>query len=116
MARTENGDNLKYEQSVVIKYKFPEEKEFMLFFAKKLSDEWSEKIINEEKILTIEDAEHFSRFYWRMVDCSIEHEKMESFPWSEGSEFWCEKVSHLIAGFLHRTGFADVWNKVADEQ
>lgn len=100
----------------MIKYQFPEEKEFLLFFAKKLSDQLSEKIIIEGKISTKEDAEHFSRFYWEMVNCSIELEKTESFPWPEGSEFWCEKVSHSMSGFINRAGFAEVWNRVVDEQ
>jgi hypothetical protein len=100
----------------MIKYQFPEEKEFILFFANKLSDDLIIKIINEERILTKEDAKHFSYFYWKMVDLSIELEKNEIFPWSEGSEFWCEKVSHSIGGFLGRAGFGDVWDDVANEQ
>jgi hypothetical protein len=100
----------------MIKYQFPEEKEFILFFAKKLGAETIEKIINNNQILTKEEAEEFSKFYWNMVDCSIELEKTGNFPWPEGSEFWCEKVSHSMSGFINRAGFRDVWDKVVDEQ
>jgi hypothetical protein len=100
----------------MIKYQFPEEKEFLIFFAKRLSDKLSEKIIFEEKLTTEEQAEHFSRFYWKVLDCSIELEKTGSFPWVEGSEFWCEKVAHSLGGFINRSGFSDVWNRVTDEQ
>lgn len=100
----------------MIKYQFPEEKEFILFFAKKLSDENVIEIISDEKISTEEDAKRISYFYWKMVDCSIELEKNDGFPWVEGSEFWCEKVSHSIGGFINRSGYGYVWDKVANEQ
>ena len=100
----------------MIKYQFPEEKEFILFFAKKASDALVVKIVNEDRIYTKEEAIHFSYFYWKMVDLSIELEKSNNFPWPEGSEFWCEKVSHSIGGFLNRAGFGNVWDEVANEQ
>lgn len=100
----------------MIKYQFPEEEEFILFFAKKLDAKVIEKILNSNQILTKEEAEEFSQFYWKMVDCSIELEKSENFPWAEGSEFWCEKVSHSMSGFINRAGFRDVWDTVVNEQ
>ncbi len=100
----------------MIKYQFPEEEEFILFFAKRLGVTAIEKILKNNRISTKEEAEEFSQFYWKMVDCSIELEKAENFPWVEGSEFWCEKVSHSMSGFINRAGFSDVWDSVVNEQ
>jgi hypothetical protein len=100
----------------MMKYQFPEEKEFILFFAKKLGAESIEKILNNDQILTEKEAEEFSYFYWKMVDSSIELEKSEHFPWPEGSEFWCEKAAHSMSGFINRAGFREIWNRVVNEQ
>ncbi|MES2823235.1 MAG: hypothetical protein V4732_06525 [Pseudomonadota bacterium] len=100
----------------MIKYKFPEEKEFILYFSKKLKDESIERILSEQNVLTEEDAKHLSYFYWRMIDCSIAIEEKEELPWPEGAEFWSEKVMYSISGFIKRSGFGEIWDTVVEEQ
>ena len=101
----------------MIEYKFEEESQYALYYAKKLKDEKALEILKQRKVKNITDALYLSNFFWRIVDASIEDEKSGiELPWSEGAEFWNEKLMNSISGYLERSGFEKEWDSVVDEQ
>jgi hypothetical protein len=52
----------------VIQYKFPEEKDFLLHYAKKLRNPEVETIILAGEVKSSEEANALSKFFWEMVD------------------------------------------------
>jgi hypothetical protein len=37
-------------------------------------------------------------------------------PWTEGGEFWNEKIINLFSGYLDRSGYQKEWEKIVDQQ
>ena len=99
----------------MIKYKFPEEREYVLHYAKRMSDSTALGIFETGEVNSIEEAEYLSRFFWRMVDKSIEDEEQGMPPLHvESNEFWNEKLLYTISGYLEREGYEDVWSTISD--
>jgi len=101
----------------MIEYKFDEEKEYILHYAKKLHDNRTLDILNSGNVNDAEDAIYISQYFWRMVDSSIEDEDAGiELPWPEGAEFWNEKIMNTLSGYLERAGYESEWDSVVDEQ
>lgn len=101
----------------VITYVRPEEIAYLQHYAGQLGDDLVYHILNRGFVTTPEEAEHLSRFFWRMVDRSIEDEKQSlKLPWLEKAEFWNEKTMRSLSGYLERAGYEAVWARVSDEQ
>jgi hypothetical protein len=101
----------------VIKFKFPEEKEYVVHFAKKMDDTKLLSIIQSGEVKSEEEAEYLSKFFWRMVDKSIEDEELGiSSVFVESNEFWNEKIMYSISGYLERIGYENIWENIADAQ
>lgn len=101
----------------MIEFKFDEEKEYILHYAKKLKDNKALEIINSGEVRNSDDALYLSHFFWEMVDSSIEDEEAEiELPWPEGAEFWNEKIMNSLSGYLDRAGYENEWDSVVDQQ
>ncbi len=88
----------------------------MLYFANELEDELALRILNSGGVQSSEEARHLSKFFWRMVDKSIELEKQNvQFPWEEITEFWTEKLYNSFGGYLESHGFGEIWNQEVDK-
>lgn len=101
----------------MIKYKFDEESEYAVHYASKLNDKVALEILERGEVRNSGEAVSLSKFFWKMVDRSIEDERKDaSFPWSEGAEFWNEKLMYSFSGYLESAGYEDKWEKLVDEQ
>jgi hypothetical protein len=101
----------------LIKYKTEEEQEFIKHYASELKDELTIKILNNGQVEGKEEAIHLSRFFWKMVDASVEDSKNNiKFPWVESTEFLTEKIMYSISGYLERAGYSKEWENISDEQ
>ncbi|WP_444892532.1 hypothetical protein ACJJIE_17725 [Microbulbifer sp. TRSA001] len=101
----------------MITYKFPEEKEYAEFYAKKLDDEFILQFLQYGIILNKSQAEHICRFFWAMVDASIEDENNGvKLQWNEGAEFWNEKIMNSISARLEALGYEEEWENEVDKQ
>jgi len=101
----------------MIEYKFKEEKEYILHYARKLNDVKTIELIKAGTVNNSDEALYLSRFFWEMVDSSIEDEESGiELPWPEGAEFWNEKIMNTLSGYLDRAGYEDEWDSVVDEQ
>ena len=101
----------------MIEYKFDEEKEYILHYAKKLNDNKAIDLIKSGTVNNADDALYLSKYFWRMVDSSIEDEETGvELVWPEGAEFWNEKIMNSLSGYLDRAGYENEWDSVVDEQ
>lgn len=101
----------------MINYHFDEEKDYLLYYAQRLNDTLTQTILNNGVVASDTEAEHLARFFWRMVDKSIEDEQQNiPLPWPENAEFWNEKTMRSISGYLERAGYEAIWERVSDEQ
>ena len=101
----------------MIRYRFNEEPEYLNYYAQSLDDSQTVEILKKGEVANHSEAEHLSRFFWRMVDRSIEDEKQKKkLPWPESAEFWNEKTMRSISGYLERAGYEAIWERVSDEQ
>jgi len=98
----------------MIEFKYPEERDVIYFFAGKLQNSHVAKILANELALDKETVLHLSEFFWKMVDCSIECTSNDGYPWSDGAEFWNEKIMSSIRVYLERGGFIDIWDSVVE--
>jgi len=101
----------------MIQYKFDEEREFALHYARQLDDKRVLEILQNGRVANRDDAIQLSRFFWKMVDASIAEEQSgDPLPWDENAEFWNEKLLYSFSGYLQRAGFEDAWDEVSDQQ
>ena len=97
----------------MISYNFPEEKEFIAFLAEKIGDSDIPELLEGSKSISKEQAVRISRFFWRMIDLSVELNGSQDCPWPEGYEFWSEKVLQSVAAFLKNSGYENSLHEAA---
>lgn len=101
----------------VITYAYPEELEFLLYYADRMGSDLIGDILNRGFVTNSGEAEHLARFFWQMVDLCVEDTRRDvQLPWPESAEFWNEKTMRSISGYLERAGYESVWERVSDEQ
>lgn len=97
----------------MITYKFEEEFQYVMHYANKLDDKTTISILERGEVRDSNEATHLSEFFWKMVDASIEDEKAGvELPWTEGAEFWNEKIMNSLAGYLERVGYEKEWGEL----
>ena len=92
----------------MIFYRFPEEREFILFFSKRLGEESIPFLLEKTGSITQSEAQKIGDFFWRMIDDAASLQDTDVCPWPEGYEFWSEKVLQSMAAFLKNSGFEKV--------
>lgn len=102
---------------MTITYRFSEELDMAVFYAKKLGDERALSILNSGSVASADDAKCLSRFFWRLVDACVEDKNNDvDLPWEMGVEFLNEKLMNSLSGYLERNGYEREWDEVSDEQ
>ena len=85
----------------MIEYKFAREKELLLEYASHLGEPRVAAILARGTIERAEDARTLAKFYWRMVDASIE----------DDIEAWLERIHTTLFIACGNAGFGDVWDE-----
>lgn len=98
----------------MISYKFPEEREFILFFSERLGDNSILGLLENSEPITQGEAKRISIFFWKMIDVAVELQAGDECPWPEGYEFWSEKVLQSIAAFLKKSGYEKVLSEASN--
>ena len=101
----------------MIEYKFEEELDIATYYANKLNDNTVLEILKRGDVKNADEAICLSEFFWKMVDLSIDDEKLNvDLPWMEGAEFWNEKIMNSFSGYLERAGYEKEWDEIVDKQ
>jgi hypothetical protein len=85
----------------VIEFKFAREKELCLEYAGHFGDRQVEAILARGSIDNAEDARALAKFYWRMVDASLE----------DDIEPWLERIYTTLHIACGNAGFGDIWDE-----
>lgn len=99
--------------SVMIPYKYPNEKIVAFEFASLLNDELTKQILHKNAVESREEAIHLSQFFWRMIEKSTE--RNIQLPCEGSSEYWTEKLYNSIGGYLEKAGYSAEWNEEIDK-
>ena len=95
----------------MIDYKFPEEKDFILHYAKKLNKPEIETIINIGSVQSSQEADALSAFYWEMVDEIVKDKKNGvTVAGHTDLEAWNEYVFESIRAYLRNNGYEKEWD------
>lgn len=89
----------------MIEYGFLREKELLSEYAEFLGDTAIQAIIAKGTIASAADARALAKFYWRMVDASLE----------DDIEDWLERIANTLMGACASAGYRDVWNDEVPE-
>ncbi|WP_158931684.1 hypothetical protein [Acidisphaera sp. S103] len=85
----------------MIKYKFPEEQQLLIKYASRLGDEGVVSILARGAIESETDARLLSRFFWRMVDSSL----------NDDIEVWHERIHNTLFAALRKAGYSEIWDE-----
>jgi hypothetical protein len=95
----------------MIEYKFPEEKEFILHYAKKLNQPLIEKIVNDGYVSSSQEASALAKFFWEMVDAIVEDKRSSiAVAGQTDLEAWNEYLFESIRAYLRNNGYAKEWD------
>ena len=100
----------------MISYRFPEEKEFVLFFSKKFGDQSIPELLEKSGPISLDEAKRISVFFWKMIDEAVDLQTTGECPWPEGYEFWSEKVLQSVAAFLKKSGHENILSEVSNNK
>jgi hypothetical protein len=95
----------------MIEYKFPEEKDIALHYAKLLKNIDTEEILVRGFVTNKEEALKLKDFYWSMLDQSVKDqgEGVEVLK-REGVESWMEYIFHSFNGYFVSNGYEEEWD------
>ena len=98
----------------MIEYKFEEEKDFILHYAKKLNRPLVIKVIESGQAASSEEADALAQFFWDMVDEIVKDKKNgEVVAGQSDLEAWNEYVLESIRAYLRNSGYESEWEKHA---
>ncbi len=101
----------------MIQYKFPEEKDFLLNYAKKLGNQQVEDIILAGEVKSSDEANALSEFFWKMTDqVVIDKDAGEVVAGQEDLEAWNEYVFESIRAYLRNNGYEKEWDALSFPQ
>lgn len=101
----------------MIRYRFPEEREFVLHYVKKLERKDVENIIDKGCVSSSTEAVVLSTFFWDMVDEVVKDTKKGTVVAGQNDlEAWNEYVFESIRAYLRNNGFQKEWDEVSDKQ
>lgn len=95
----------------MIEYKFREEKDFILYYAKKMIRPDIETIISSGEVKSSAEANALSSFFWEMVDEIVkDKESGVTVAGQTDLEAWNEYVFESIRAYLRNNGYEKEWN------
>jgi len=92
----------------MIEYKFKEEKEIVLHYAKLLNDQIALEILNRNDVASAEDVKDLAKFYWDMVDLNVKESQSGNEAFGD-IEKWLERIYTSFHIYLNNIGYGDVW-------
>lgn len=93
----------------MIKYKYPQEKEIILHYTTLLKNDTALKLINEGSVSNNEDVKTIAKFYWEMVDLSVEEDKALSGKYDD-MEKWLERIYTSLHIYFNNNSYGDIWD------
>jgi hypothetical protein len=96
----------------MISYATQKEKETILHYAKLLGDSLVEEIVARDSLQNKEEAIHFAKFFWNMVDQS----NIEDEEGGDSSEHILEKIIITLMAYFRSSGYECEWDTVTDER
>ncbi len=93
----------------MIDYKYPHEKEIVLHYATLLKNETALKLITEGSVSSNEEVKIIAKFYWAMVDRSIEEDELQSGKYDD-MEKWLERIYTSLHIYFNNNGYGDIWD------
>lgn len=95
----------------MIEYKFPEEKDFLLHYARKLKNPEVEAIIAAGEVTSSNEANLLSMFFWEMVDEIVKDKETNVIVAGQTDlEAWNEYVFESIRAYLRNNGYEKEWD------
>lgn len=95
----------------MIEYKFPEEKDFLLHYARKLKKPKIEAIIEAGEVRSSNEANLLSMFFWEMVDEIVKDKELHVVVAGQTDlEAWNEYVFESIRAYLRNNGYEKEWD------
>ncbi|WP_444927088.1 hypothetical protein ACJJI4_03615 [Microbulbifer sp. TRSA002] len=100
----------------MIKYRFEEEKDIILHYANLLDDQKTSLIISKGVVSDRDEAFHLAKFFWSMVDLSVEDIEEERLVCGHKDlEAWNEYIMNSLRSYLRSSGYADEWERATDQ-
>ena len=100
----------------MIPYKYPHEKEFLLYYAKTLKNIKVEEILKRDGIQCEEDARTLAGFFWKLVDQTVIDSKNNLvIAGCKNLESCCEDIMQTLRSHFLATGYIEIWEDVSDK-
>lgn len=95
----------------MINYKFPEEKDIILHYAKKFQLNEVVEIINNGYVKNANEAKQLSEFFWRMVDESVKDagQGIDAAGYHD-LQAYDEYIMNTLRSYLISAGYENEWN------
>ncbi len=99
----------------MIKFRFHQEKDALLHYAKLLENKKVEKILHNNGINSSEEARELASFFWKMVDQTvIDNDANIVVAGYTSLESLCEDVMQSLRSHFIATGYIEIWDDEAD--
>ena len=100
----------------MIKFRFPEEKDALLHYAKTLENKKVEQILHNDGISSSEEARELASFFWKMVDQTVIDSDANIVVVGYTSlESLCEDVMQSLRSHFIATGYMEIWEDESDK-
>lgn len=100
----------------MIEYKFPEEKNIILHYARILGRQDIETIISQGQVNSSDQAASLSRFFWDMTDEIVKDiQENRVVEGQSDLEAWNEYIFESIRAYLRNIGYEKEWDSEADK-
>jgi hypothetical protein len=95
----------------MIEFRFEEERQIAIYYAKQIGDEVTLTILNNGVVQNAEEAVHLRIFFWNMVDLSVEDEKQKKeVPGYLKRESIMEGIMQSFRRYLISNGYESEWS------
>ncbi len=100
----------------MIRFRFPEEKDALLHYAKTLENKEVEQILHNDEINSSEEARELANFFWKMVDQTVIDNDVNIVVAGYTSlESLCEDVMQSLRSHFITTGYMEIWDDESDK-
>ena len=100
----------------MIKFRFPQEKDALLHYAKILENKKVEKILQGEGVRSPEEARALASFFWKMVDQTVvDSDKNLMIAGYTSLESCCEDIMQSLRSHFIATGYMEIWEEESDK-